>query len=160
MKKNIFVTIAFLTVIKSALMAQNKLYFVKDSVFPYSESGKTRFFRTDTFDITQLESLTFDVVKINKSDSINRFYIYFYVKNNTDSVARLTRFTTNAGDNVPYWPNAPFEPNTIQCYEIMQGYLKERSNRYGYLEWQYFDKKTQQWIAKTTVLAYKYVLSN
>lgn len=161
MKKNTFLIIVFLTVIKLALIAQNKLYFVKDSVLPYSESKKTRFFRTDTFDLTQVESsLKFDMLKISKSDSLYEFYIYFYVRNNTNFPVRLTRMTTNAGDNVPYWPNKPFEPNTLQCYEIMQGYLKEKSNRTGYLEWQYFDKKEQQWLTKTAVLAYKYELSD
>ena len=160
MKKSIFLIIVFFIVIRWNLTAQNKLYFVKDSVLDYSESPKARFFRTDTFDLTQLADVTFDLIKINKSDSINRFYIHFYIRNNTDSSVRLMWFTTNAGDNVPSWPNEPFKSNKIQCYQILQGWLRTRSNRYGSLEWEYFDKKERRLLPKTAVLAYKYELSD
>jgi hypothetical protein len=146
MKKYIFLTSLFITALN--LNAQRKLYFVKD-IIPKSEK-KTRVFRTDTIDFTECETvIKTDSIRLNKRDSLEAFYIQYYIRNNTNTAIKLIRFTTNAGSNVPrfdekFWV---LEPHKIGCYIINQGYLSNLEgpkSLSGTLEWKYVDKKDNQ----------------
>lgn len=154
MKKYLYLIIIALTT--QSLYAQSKLYFVKDSIFESKYAGKRRIFKTyTTANFTQTSFIEFEPIKINKKDSLDGFHIDFYMRNNTDSLIKLTLFTTSSGSNRPSFPKeyTILIPNQSGYYTIIQGFLKERTGPFassGTLSWTYLDKSNKPYLDKIT----------
>jgi hypothetical protein len=156
MKKYILITSLFIMALN--LNAQRKLYFVKDIIPKYGK--KTRVFRTDTLDFAACEAvIKTDSIKLNKIDSLDAFYIQYYIRNNTNVPIILTRFTTNAGSNVPRFDGnfRILEPHKIGCYIICQyNYTLDPKQLSGSITWEYVDKKTKEKKERNILLLYRF----